>query len=699
MATRALLILRAGLLAGVWLGPAPAAAQVPTTPIAGFVSNLPATGWVSGTDPIVLRVPPASLPPGARGAVFIGRTDWTSLFATTAEGLEYRPRTLTLPPGEHEVVVYAVTPANVWTAQARFPLRVRTRVGLEQADATPAMDVAFRSQFDEGHAPAENAPPRATFRDLTLTGGVKTLVARGGVQWSLESNVVGVTNRPEALRFAERAETAPRIDLSSYGVKVSKGRANALLGHLTFGGSRHLINGFASRGLSVAMPLGRRADAAFMMANGTSVVGWTNPFGLNDTEHRVIAGTVGVELAAARPGGVRLEGTWLDGSRRPVSGFTQGAITDRETSQGLSGRVLATDPKSRVRVDAGYTRSRFTNPFDPLLAQGTAIVPVSESAHDARYLDAAYNLVHNAKVGAGSATVTALFRHERVDPLFKSVAGSAAADRQENVFEVQARIGEATFQAGHTRMHDNLEEIPSILSSRTERNAATAALPVAALFGGSGRSAAFAPRVSYAFDRVHQAGLGMPVNSDFSATHVPDQITFNQTLNVDWDRSALRAGYRFSRALIDNRHVGQERADLLNVSHAVTGALALSSLNLTADFAIERARNLELHTTDRTKRMALIGDWRITSAVGMTSNASLTWLGDDRRTSQSRSTDLALEGYWQVALRRQPATKPAMRVFVRYARQSGRIENFLFGVPPALRTGWTMNAGVNLSLF
>ena len=699
MVTRAPFVLLAGLLAGAWLDPAPAAAQTPSPPVAGFASNLPATGWLSATDPILLRIAPATLPPGARIAVFIGRTDWTSLFAATAEGLEYRPRTLTLPAGEHEVIVYAVTPANVWTEQARFPLRIRTLGGLEKADAAPALDVAFRSQLDEGHAPAENAPPRPTFRDVTLTGGVKALLARGGVEWSLESNVVGVTNRPEALRFAERADEAPRIDLSSYAVKVAKGRASALLGHLTFGGSRHLITGFASRGVSVAVPLGSRADAAFMLANGTTIVGWANPFGLNDGDHRVIAGTVGVELVAGRPGGLRLEGTWLDGSRRPVSGFTQSAITDREKSQGVSGRVVAADARSRARVDAGYTRSRFTNPFDPLLAQGTPIVAVSESAHGARYLDAAYDLVHNAKVGAGSATVTALFRHERVDPLFKSVAGAVAADRQENVFELQARIGEATFQAGHTRMHDNLEEIPSLLSSRTERNAATASVPLGSVFGASGRAAAFVPRVSYTLDRVHQAGQGVPENSDFSATHVPDQITFNQTFNVDWERARLRAGYRFARSLIDNRHIGQERADLLNLTNAVTAALTFSMVNLTADVSFDRAQNLELLTTDRTKRLALIGDWRITTAVGLTSNASLTWLGDDRRTSQSRATDLALEGYWQVALRRRPTTKPAMRIFVRYARQSGRVENFLFGVPPALRTGWTVNAGVNLSVF
>src|SRR5687767_8573303 len=683
-------------------GAASAGAQTPSaagTPAAGVASNLPATGWISPTDPIVLTMPRSAIPAGARLAVFIGRTDWTAVFGTTAEGLEYRPRTLTLPSGEQELIVYAVSPANVWTELARFALRVRTRGGFEKADTVPAMDIGLRSQMFEGHDPADNAPGRATYRDTTVTTGFKATLVRGRVQWDVDAGVVGVSHRPEALRFALRGENAPRVDLSSYSVKVSSGRASALVGHLAFGRSRHLINGFASRGVSFMAPLGARGDVTFIVANGTSIVGWSNPLGLDDGDHRVMGGSVGVELVGGRPGGLRLEGTILDGSLRPATSFTQGAITDAETSRGLSGRVIAADAKNRVRIDGGYTRSRFTNPFDPLLAQGTPIVPVQESAHNARYLDTALDLVQNAGSGRAQTTVTALFRHERVDPLFRSVGGSVQADRQENTFEAQARIGEATAQATHMRMHDNLEEIPSILKSNTQRNAMSAAVPLAAFFGAPAASARWAPRVGYTFDRVHQAGRGIPENSGFSATHVPDQVSLNQTVTVDWERPKFRAGYRLNRSLQDNRHVGQERADLLNITNAVTASVSAGTANVTVDVGFDRARNRELLTLDRTRRLTLIGDWRMTSGIGLTSNASITWLGDDRRTSASRAIDFTVEGFWEIAFRRTPVPKPAARLFLRYARQSGRIENFQFGVPLSLRTGWTVNGGVNVSVF
>ena len=89
----------------------------------------------------------------------------------------------------------------------------------------------------------------------------------------------------------------------------------------------------------------------------------------------------------------------------------------------------------------------------------------------------------------------------------------------------------------------------------------------------------------------------------------------------------------------------------------------------------------------------------ITPRVGVSSNASITWFGDDRRTTASRSTDFTVEGYWQIVFRRSPATTPAMRAFIRYARQSSLLHNFVFGVPSSLRSGWTINSGINVSVF
>ena len=675
------------------------AQSVPALTAGAISSNLPATGWISAADPILLTIPAATRAAGGRLAVFIGRTDWTSVFSITADGLAYRPHALMLPSGEHELVVYLVTPANEWTEQARFPIRVRGRGGFEKAETVPAVDLGTRAQMFEAHDPTDNISGRPTYRDANLTTGIRGAFVRNGVAFDFDAGVVGVSYQPEALRFGTLADEAPRMDLSSYSFTVSNGRASALVGHLSFGQSRHLINGFASRGFSATVPLGSRGDVSFMIANGASIVGWSNPLGVNNGAHRIIAGSVGVELVAGRPGGFRIEGTLLDGSLETAPGYTQQAITDAETSRGVSGRVIAGDRRNRVRIDAGYARSRFTNPFDPLLSQGVSLVAVQESTQNARYVDTAFDLIQNAGQGALQTSITALFRHERVDPLFRSVGGSTQADRQENAFELQTRIGEATVQALYGRMHDNLEDIASLLTSRTMRRSLSAAVPTAAIFGKTSSDAPWAPRLGYTFDRVHQAGEGIPIDSDFSATHVPDQMSVNQIVTLDIERSMFRAGYRYGRSHQDNRQAGQERADLTHVTNALTAGLSRAAWNLTADLSFDQASNLELSSVDRTRRFALIGDWRITGRTGVSSTASITWLGDDRLTSASRSTDFTVEGYWQIVVRRSPATRPSMRAFVRYARQSSLMQNVIFGVPSTLRAGWTVNSGITVSVF
>jgi hypothetical protein len=41
--------------------------------------------------------------------------------------------------------------------------------------------------------------------------------------------------------------------------------------------------------------------------NGSPIVGWDNPTGLQQDENRIFSGTLGVELLPNRPGGLRIE--------------------------------------------------------------------------------------------------------------------------------------------------------------------------------------------------------------------------------------------------------------------------------------------------------------------------------------------------------------------------------------------------------
>lgn len=60
----------------------------------------------------------------------------------------------------------------------------------------------------------------------------------------------GSSFKPETLRFGALGTEAPDVDLSSYLMNFQIGKAKFSLGHTSYGGNRHLVNSFSSRGLS-----------------------------------------------------------------------------------------------------------------------------------------------------------------------------------------------------------------------------------------------------------------------------------------------------------------------------------------------------------------------------------------------------------------------------------------------------------------
>jgi hypothetical protein len=69
------------------------------------------------------------------------------------------------------------------------------------------------------------------------------------------------------------------------------------------------------------------------------------------------------------------------------------------------------------------------------------------------------------------------------------------------------------------------------------------------------------PQVSYSYDQVHQFGAFLPDSGLFdSPSRVPDQDSFNQAFNANWQLSEkLGLGYRYNRVFQVNRQPGRER--------------------------------------------------------------------------------------------------------------------------------------------
>jgi len=675
-------------------------------------------------------------------AVLIGDTDVTAMLTVEAANVSYVPR-LPLPAGESDVTVWLVLTGNQWKEIARFPLRVATVPSSSGADESnnaqaasannaaptpkrhwgfdkiePIKNVSLNLKSQPGSDAFPKPPPggaRENFTDLAGQASLGVAFTRGALVWSNRFEMAGSSFQNEALRFGELGQKAPNVDLSSYLLQVQHGASNFALGHVSFGAQRHLINGFSSRGMTAKIAFGKRADFSAAVVNGASVVGWSNFLGLNRRKHQILSAALGFEFLPARPQGLRIEAGALSGSLLPLNNFSGRTLTDAERSAGGSLRLIASDAQNRFKLDAGFTRSRFTNPSDPLLEQGLNLTPARETTRSARFADASLALLRDLKLNSlQKANLTLNFRHERVDPLFRSIGAGAQADHFQNQFELVGALGEANFTVSHTRFNDNLNNLPSILKSLTRRDGLNVNLPLSALFGPgaaerqqsngrtNGRSNPWLPRIGFTVDRVHQFGAFSPVNGGFRPDLIPNQISLNYNLSADWQFTKWRFGYKFNRSSQDNRQPGRELADLENLTNGLT-----LGLNLTPAFDVnfevnnELANNFEFKRADRTLRYAASANWRMTPRAAFTLNLSTIGAGDLARTSNSRT----IEGDAQLSYRmdgehpvwrRLFANHMQAQFFVRYANRFARTRDLLF-IVNNLNKVWTLNTGMNLT--
>lgn len=671
---------------------------------------------IAPDEQIALRAS-RSLPSSeGRLAVIIGQTDWTDLFVATNDGLTYSPATQPLPLGETQLTVFFVAPDNEWKEIARFQLRVagvpvaappvqttpqpaptpRRKAGFDNLRVAPSLNLGVKSQPVESHFPETNRPQRETFADLTLQGGLQTEMSRGAFNAQSQFSIVGSSFRGEALRFFERGNDAPKIDLAGYSMQFQSGKSRLTAGQTFYGKQRHLINNLASRGITLTMPINKRGDLSLGVMSSTNIVGWSNFLGIARSDHRVVSGTIGAEMILKRPGGLRVEASLLDGARRPLSGFNQSNINDAERSRGFGFRLQASDKTQRLRVDTGFSRSSFTNPSDPLLSQGANLIPAPETARNAEYADVSYDLLRNRELTKTQrATVTVNLRHERVDPFYRSIAAFTQADRMQNQIEVVATIGALNATATHQRSEDNLDDVATIPKTRMRRNGVVFSAPLAQLFARPDKpmqANPWLPRIFYNFDQWDlSSGTG---NAGFG------QAMRNQSLMADWQGKRWRTGYRFNRS-----SQRQQSTSLGSFTNGLSfGLNATKTFDLNFDLNADSATNSAVNQagltgrTNRTWRVASNINWRVTPLSTLAATFSGTLAGDTAQITRNRNSNFDFQFSRRFGVEKNTWPKFQGQVFIRYANVYSQFRDSLFGFN-TLNKSWTINSGVNLTLF
>ncbi len=661
------------------------------------------------TDKIELQLKQPLQPDEGSLAVMLNQTDLSAFFVAEGNKYNYSPKVFPLPKGDNKLAVYLVNRQGEWVLLKEFALQVAAKNVAEketsktEIEFTPNLSLNFKGENNVGYFPVSSRPERLSYTDAAGQGNVQLSVKRNGWTVSSQFDLAGSGRKQEALRFGELGNKAPQIDLSSYLVQIEKGRFKAQMGHVSFGSQRHLINGFSSRGLSATVPIGRQNDVTFTLLNGTSIVGFDNFIGATRASHQIFATTFGREFFKERPGGLRLEFSLLRGSLLPLDGFNERSVNDAERSFGGTIRLQFKDKSERLRFEGSFTRSRFRNPADPLLEQEQTVTPIRSVSRNARFIEASFDFLRDVKIWKGQKMkLTGTYRHEEIQPLFRSVATFNQADRRQNQFEVTTNLGEINISFGNLRDRDNLNEIASILKTFSRQNNLVVSVPLNSVFTPA-KPIKWLPRLGYSFTAVHQFGAFLPTSGEFtSISHVPDQKNYSNNFNAEWSLSdKLRTGFRHSRSFQDNRQTGRELADFRNITNAINfGYSGIKNVQLNFELSRESAANLEQPRTDNTFRLGTNVIWENALLKNLTfnTNFSTTVAGDRNNIVDSHNFEYDAQFAYRFEFGDKKYKKMNAQFFVRYANSYGkRIDRLFFLNDYNKRQGFNM--GLNFSFF
>jgi hypothetical protein len=536
--------------------PGSAQTQTATRGSTNTESSSPATTVPPTT---VLTTPPVDTPPAtATTTPPAGTTPLATTPITSATEITPPATTTTTPP----------TGA---TASEKPPEQINS--------FKPKLAVNIKSQVLENRSPDAGNSQRPTFFDINFNGGLSTEYQLDKTKLKTKFTIVGTTFRPEALRFSELQGAASPIDLSEYAIELNDGNNQFSVGHLCFGNHPFLINNLCSRGLSAKVKLNDFSDLSVGRVSSTAIVGFENIFGIERDANTLEGVTLGLQLARNQNGGVRLETTWMNGSRDPVANFNVGEVVDSEKSEGAGVRLTGNDDTGRFKADAGFASSTFTTnaPNDPELNAGLAVVPLEVASKGAWYVEGSYDLLKDIKLDRDSSaavpgrTLSAgiNFRAERIDPLFGTLGTTLQADLLQSQYALNLNIAGATAQFQQSFSNNNIASLPNLLRTDNRNTNINLTVPLQTFLQNQN---SLLPTVTYGIQQTNQVGsISSSAGGGFnSPAQIPNQSNTTNQVGLDWTFGTVNLNYKYITAFQDNRQAGQENADTRNLTHQLS---------------------------------------------------------------------------------------------------------------------------------
>ena len=657
--------------------------------------------WIDARGSLRLRIDPN---PGLdRLRIVIGQTDYSGqVRADFAAGVELLGTPVRLPAGENSLSVYAVEDDGSWTELAALPIRVLTRAGLEVSEVDPRLDLNNESQHrQKASGDAFAASPSEYYR-LAGNGGLSTRHARGG--WSLSSdwNLTGNSQREAALQFGTKGSDASKIDLAGYRVDLVGPRLQIGVGHVPLGRNALLLDNVTTRGVVASVQVLPWMDVQAGAVNGTSIVGFDRILGVQTRTNLMTGASLGLDVPTGGYGTLRVEASMTDSELEAQTGFDIGEVADTERSRGQGARLAYATPGGSFSLEALYARSRYVNPFDPALAFGGELVEVREETRSARRGQFNWSPLSGVMVGELNLGLNLSGSHAQADPLYKTIGAFVAADQRQDNLSASAFLGIASVSLSLAEARDNLDDVPTLLTTKTRQHGATLNIGLDQLEFARGASGSWLPALDLSLNRTRQFAANSPPTEDsgFNTTnHLPDQVTETAGFGLSWAHARGSFGYRLDLSDQDNRQEGRERADFFNRVHNFSLQLSpFDALSLDLGYSASDNEDIEQTLTQNNRSYNVAFNWRFIE----TASLSARWFdsADDdslgNASANTKSAEAALN--WNFELPVTADRRVPVAFFIRYARQESESRDNVFDFSSAGRS-WTINSGVSATLF
>jgi len=647
-------------------------------------------------------------------ALWLDRSDMTALLQPPRGSTELLlpAQALALSPGAARVRLWLVL-GSQWQPVGELPLDAAAAPAAASAPAPaasakrwkPRVDFGLKGQPDGNRHGSVPPAPRWNHHDVTLRAGLQLDDTWGEHTLRGTMQAAGSSYRGEALRYAARQAAATKTDLAEYRVDLAGERSTLAVGHLPVGNHPLLLQRYASRGISGSLEPAAGWQLSLSAINGSAIVGFDNPLGLGDDQHRIVVASVARELDPAQPGAMRLEASTLDAQLRAVPSFNQGQVPDAERLRGLGLRLQGQAGEGRARWDVALARSQYRPADDPQLGSAgasAALVPLRPSAGNAYLVDLAADLWRDApSAGARWPLVLTLqWRRLHVPPLYKTVGTFLAADQASDRIAAQAQLGALQFALFDERKEDNLDALPNLLKTGTRLQGLSVVVP-AQLFAAPEAAGNTAwPSTTVQVVRNRQRALNAPdfAQGGVAATHRPDQANRELRLALAWTLDKLAFGYGWQQAWQDNRQTGRENADFLSGAHQLRASwVASDRLQLAIEGGRSRQYSYERAAATVTRSLSASLAWQV--AEGWALQSALAGQHTDDLVQLSRQRLLT----WQTQLARAfqwgggDGVRPRPgQWFVRHAWLQSSQQVPAFGLA-ARGHQWLVNAGLNLT--